>query len=296
LPKNHTEGDIPRIAISTGGADTLECLLGRIGLDPNEYTPGANGEGHIHIFQGQGIKNLTSAPNTAPAAPPSSMALWDTAAHIMQYDAVLLSCEGQATDNMNQQVLFDYAAAGGRVFASHFHFAWFTSGPFGSANVATWVTSDDTAQAINANIVTTLPTGQPFPKGHALQQWLMKINGLTNGELHIEDARHNANVSASNTASQAWIVADSNAPFSGAAEYFTFDTPLTATPDKQCGRVVFSDLHVGAASGDYQKGTPSSPSVAGTRTSLPKRKCSNSCSSICRRAWCPTRNHPNLRP
>ena len=31
---------------------------------------------------------------------------------------------------MNQQALHDYASAGGRVFASHFHYSWFNSGPY----------------------------------------------------------------------------------------------------------------------------------------------------------------------
>jgi len=37
----------------------------------------------------------------------------------------------------------------------------------------------------------------------------------------------------------------------GATEYFSFDTPLGVEPVEQCGRVVYSDLHVGAASDDY---------------------------------------------
>ncbi len=245
LPKNHTEGDIPNIAISTGGFDTLECLLTRVGIDSSEYVPGAGGAGRIHIFHGSGL--LGTAPDTSPGAPSSSQSLWDSAADIDAYDMVLLSCEGEETQSMNQQVLFDYAAAGGRVFASHFHYAWLDSGPFGTANLATWTPGIGPLGNVNGTIATQLSNGQPFPKGQAMLQWLTNVNALTAGQLPIVYACHNADVAATNPASQVWI-SDSSPP--NATEYLSFNTPLMASPAAQCGRVVYSDLHVGAASQD----------------------------------------------
>jgi hypothetical protein len=266
LPNNHTVGDIPSIGISTGGADSLECLLHRIGVDESEYVPGAAATGRIHIFYGDG------GSNTMPPGPNAWDALWDKEADLKPYDIILLTCEGHETTSDGNgapltpaqlQALYAYAQNdGGRVFASHFHYAWFNAGPFGMANLATWTPGSNHIGNINADILTTLPNGQVFPRGVAMDQWLMNVGalgvaGAPPGELPIVAARHNADVSVANTPSIPWIVADAQtAPTgamvnAGATEYFSFDTPLGVEPVEQCGRVVYSDLHVGAASDDY---------------------------------------------
>jgi hypothetical protein len=188
------------------------------------------------------------------------MALWDSTADLMEHDLVVLSCEGAETANLtdpNRQSLSDYAGAGGRVFASHFHYSWFNRGVFAADNLAMWTPGaqiiDDT-KSFPGDIVTTLWSGKPFPEGQALDQWLGVVGALTNGELFIWFARNNAVVTAANTPSQPWITLDPTTPDPGATMYFSFDTPIGKSP--ACGRVVYSDLHV---SGGPDKNAPGVP-------------------------------------
>ncbi|MGO9833057.1 MAG: carboxypeptidase regulatory-like domain-containing protein [Polyangiaceae bacterium] len=240
LPRSHTEGDIPNIAISTGGADTLECLPFRLGVDPGEYVGGAGGQGRIHVFSSPG-----GATTSGGTSPDPSTTLWDKDTDINQFDVVLLSCEGTETMNMNQQVLLDYGNAGGRVFASHFQYAWFNMGPFSTMinpPLATWTPGAQPLGGISANIVAALPGGLAFPDGVAMNTWLGAVGALTGGELPIVNAFHNADVSATNTVSQSWISADWDSSAPGATQYFSFALPV-GSPEGQCGHVVYSELH-----------------------------------------------------
>ncbi|HTA88403.1 MAG TPA: hypothetical protein VK745_02465 [Polyangiaceae bacterium] len=261
LPANSTEGSLPNLAISTGGADSLECLPLRIGVAASEYVLGSATGGHIHIYTGYHGATMTQG------SVDSYKTLWDTQAHLNEHDVVLLSCEGQETTGgtpgeklsaTSQTYLMNYANAGGRVFASHFHYAWFNTGPFdtGANKLATWITGaqhiDDT-QSFPSDIDATLASGAAFPEGSALQQWLGLVGALTANQLPIWFARNNVKALAQPPSTE-WIHLDakvSQAP--SAVQYFSADTPVGGAV---CGRVVYSDLHVSGGPGTNAPGVP----------------------------------------
>ena len=324
LSSTQTIDELPEIAVSTGGADSMECLLQRIGFAKSEYTTGAGGTGHIHIFTGASADGpSTSAGTHNSAVGPdggnsvSHTKLWNATADLDPYDIVVLSCEGEETrgngtsgqlDSADLSNLVSYTTNGGRVFASHFHYAWFNQGTFGGDNLGTWTPNadnpntgfgtgaysdpiydgTDTSQ-LNATIVTTYADGGVFPRGTAMYQWLGNVTALgTNGapahELYISEPRFNVYVPLTSTVAQSWLVPD-NAGYTyydendnpqtlgNSTQYMSFDTPVGGTGDAgapYCGRAVYSDLHVGGASGDYpgfeSSGTPIAPTNCATGT------------------------------
>jgi hypothetical protein len=290
LPKNSGEGDLPDIAVSTGAADSLECLLVRVGIDPAEFVPGWTQPGHVHIFNGGGPPSGGGEGNPMPNAPASTASLWDSTADLMKNDLVLLSCEGAETAGAIPQNLEDYLNAGGRAFASHYHYSWFTgfswlnpsysySAPsdWGS-NLASWYVPPATlgpglgvgSGPVGGTIVTTLTAGGTFYKGQALDQWLgnvsaLGLNGAPADEVSVAVPRFNASVT-NQTVSQSWIQLDTATDPQASQDngsqyptlYFSFDTPLNpTTTGHYCGRAVYSDLHVGGSSYDGVNCLPS---------------------------------------
>lgn len=266
VPSTDTIDSMPDIAVSTGSADTLECLLIRMGIASAEYVPGNSTAGHVHVFSG-GDDGTGGTGGGAPEVPPMSGApnsyksLWDSQADMMPYDVVLLSCEGDETYNSNSAVLEQYLNAGGRAFGSHFHYAWFGGDLAGGENVpappsdwgsnlADWGAQLSTSTTGAADVVETL-TGStsPFPKGQELDQWLGVVGALgaeSAPAAEVPITPEDQDVGATNKA-QAWLVDN------GWTDYLSFNTPVDAPdapdggPPTYCGRAVFADIH---AAGD----------------------------------------------
>jgi hypothetical protein len=241
LPKNHNEGDIPLTAISTGDADALECVLRNMGIDEAEFTAPGKG-GRIQLFYQNGA--VLSNGTQPPAA---STSLWDSAAHLLQYDQVILDCEGAQNDKPKaaQANLIAYANAGGRVLSSHFSYVWLYNDPPFSGTAMWNVAQNDPNDPLTGTIDTS------FPKGQAFAQWLGNVKAListTPPDISISAPRHD--VDGIVAPSTRWIY--STAPAS--LQHYTFNTPVGVPDDMQCGKVLFSDFHVTANSGGHSKG------------------------------------------
>jgi hypothetical protein len=262
LPRNQKEGNIPRIALTTGGYDRLECLLRKIGIEDSEFTP-EGGPGRVTLYAGRGNLNGPATVNYAPALNGGAMftdavTFWGTPSNLNKYDMVALSCEGDwnLTDKSPaaRQGLIDYANLGGRVFASHWHGAWIQFAP------PPWNMVGSFVPAFPSGFMNQLPdlpdqfptdVDTSFPKGAALAEWLVNVQASTvPGKLPLTQGRHTL-LSVNTMLARPWISSSmipidfQNMAATG-VQYVTFNAPVGAAAGKECGRTVFTDIHVSA--------------------------------------------------
>ncbi|MES1177139.1 MAG: hypothetical protein ABUL62_22650 [Myxococcales bacterium] len=264
LPRSNGEGDIPKIAVSTGHSDALECLLRKIGIDDSEFTTDA-GDGRVNMFVGceeddpdpVDLTRHTGANHFSDqlhgGSFPSTNRLFD-AGKLNTYDVLVFSCEGHKCDTIQTQThvaqLVDFANHGGRVFLGHDHYNWLNHANVPIESAAQFSSSKD---PVPSPLTTKIDTS--FPKGAAFAAWLKYVNASTTlGALDIYTAKTSVK-SLSNNRAQQWIYRkeDLDNPQYNGFFYFTIGTPVAVNDDdpapKACGRVVFTDLHLSNTDG-----------------------------------------------
>jgi hypothetical protein len=264
LPRNKAEGHIPKIALTTGGADALECLLRKIGIADSEFTTEA-GDGRVNFYGGvKGSAGFDPTVNAGATFTPVEP-WWDSLTNLKKYDMIIHSCEGTERPTNKSpaatKALMDYADIGGRVFASHWHNYWFEFGPVPFMGTGNFRHRQDPPDPFTATIDTS------FPKGQALADWLVNVGGsMVAGELTINQGKKTL-MSVNMPAAQRWIYSTAE----DSVQYFTANTPVSAPPEALCGRVVFSDIHVSAPMG-FMHGTFPSQCATLTADLSPQEK------------------------
>jgi hypothetical protein len=267
LPATRSEGDMPRIAITTGMADSLECLIRKVGVADSEITTDAGG-GRVHLYAGVLGKTRFAAgfPGSGGQTFADAGTLWASVDKLAGYDIVMFSCEGAQYADHKPQAAMDavkaYADRGGRVFASHWHNVWIEGTtddqhqrPAVWPAIATWTNRVEELAAHTTSLIDE--TGNP--KGTAFALWMETVGGSTvRDEIALRDQapdEHNVILSTGRstcsavdpTRAERWVYLPDQG---GGTQNFQFTTPNEAPLDQRCGKVVFSDMHVSGTSGD----------------------------------------------
>ena len=278
LPKDHTEGDLPKIAITTGNADALECLVRKLGIADSEITTDAQA-GRVHLFNGNGASSFAAGFPGGTGAFPNATTLWSTLDKLKQYDIALFSCEGSQRPATKPQValqaVHDYAGLGGRIFMSHWHNIWIggeinapAHGLADWESIATWDFGAAQDEASQLTIV-----DETVPKGMSFATWLVNVGASTvRDQVAVNEPRYTCSGSDPSK-SERWVYVDpllSTPAGKVSVQDLLFTAPNDAPADERCGKVVFSDMHV--SSGSSSKAAVPYPGGCSTSPLSPQEK------------------------
>ena len=287
LPRNQTEGDLPRIAVAVGGSDALECLLRKIGIEESEFTLASEG-GRVNLFAA--YRAATTMQKGGVSVPlPTADTLWSSLDMMMGYDMMLMACEG--SDNVTRSAaqyaaVRSYADQGGRIFGSHYHNGWINPENAPYPMVVKFASG---AHGFTTDITTQID--DTFPKGNAFKEWLVNVGASSvPGQIVLKGAEHTVD-----TVVTGWLKGGSTAPTPPRTPRWC----STSRSPRQSARRNAAAWCSAICTSRPAAGTPPRcpfPPGATAMSSRPRKRRSSSCSSTCRRVFKKTTRRRSLPP
>jgi hypothetical protein len=275
LPRTMADGlavNIPRIAVSTGEIDAMECVLEKMGLASTEFTnPGATGDGtgRVHLYVG-GPNEGTPVGRGArlDADTPHNSLLYSDPARLASYDLVVADCEGGAWDqgfterDASGANVREFVNRGGRMFASHLSFSWLHENgmdPYtadmplltGLGPAGTW---DSMITFVNTG-TGLISVGRPAasPRIQNFADW-MENEGIALAPMYdFEILEPRSQNTAIGPSSEEFVYMSAG---QARVQQFSFNTPYAAPPEAACGRVAYSGFHVSVGSDSENRTDP----------------------------------------
>jgi len=239
LPKNQSEGNLPKIAVTVGGCDKLACMLPKIGIDASEY--GVEGTSKaVHFY-----KPSSGFLIDGPAGMKDARVLWDNPAKLKEYDIAIFSCEcTEATSTKgtaSYAAVNEYLNAGGRIFTTDFQYLWYKQSPDANMRGVGSIPGGAPTGGNPVNINTS------FPKGKALADWLSYVDkSVAYGKVQCDYVFNNFSP-ADPGRSQTWGSSSGGSGGAGSGNnprFLTINTPVGKPVESQCGKAVHLDAHI----------------------------------------------------
>jgi hypothetical protein len=272
LPRSMDDGlavNLPRIAVSTGQIDAMECVFSKMGIATAEFgNPGASGDAaaRIHLYRG-GTSSVNAAGASIDVDTPYDSALYTDLARLESYDMVVSDCEGQTWDaslaqrNASGAKVREYVNRGGRMFASHLSMSWLhgngttaysadTPLETGLGMAASWDTDYTADSNLNTSGTGVVSVGRDdqSPRIQNFADWMVS-EGVTSAPAYtftITDPRSLAIADTLGASSEEFVYRSNG---NQRVQQFSFNTPYGAPAEAACGRVAYSGFHVAATGG-----------------------------------------------
>ncbi len=246
LPRNRSEGSMPRIALTTGACDDLGCILPKLGIDAAEIGTASEGDARaVHVYRG------AVDPARAPRGAPPAEALWSREEGLGRYDMALLSCEcAERLENKGpaaNAAMTRYLDAGGRIFTTDYMYTWYRDSPSAALRRAIPILGGGHDGGHPVRVASQSVQGATF------RDWLRAASpgSADSAEGRIEFESVFDNVAYVDPArAHVWATSSRpNAPSSPEGpRVISVEFPIDAAPAAQCGRAVHIDAHVNQAS------------------------------------------------